>query len=323
MPKKLRDYLFPLGQGAKIYPQDLVGGNVGFGNVFYVKGSGGSDSNDGTTPETALATISEAHDRCTANQNDAVFLIAGNSASGAAANETAAVTWSKGFTHLIGIASPVITAGRARVVQTTADVSPSITVSGNGCIISNVQLGVFVDANVNVKVTGDRNYFEGVHFAGIGHATAGDDAAARSLWLSGADENRFVNCTIGLDTVERSTTNAELEVSDASTRNVFEDCTFLSIADNAGHLFVKAASAASIDRYLTFKRCMFHNAVLSTSTTLTTAMSLHAAVGGSVILDGCSVLGVTDWSDYYTALRGCNMPDITAANSGFMETITT
>ena len=94
-------------------------------------------------------------------------------------------------------------------------------------------------------------------------------------------------------------------------------------SDNAGALFFKAASAANIDRFVWFKNCMFHNAAYSAATTMTTAFSVHAAVGGSVILDGCSVLGVTDWSTDYTAVTGANMPDITAANAGFMETIAT
>jgi hypothetical protein len=141
--------------------------------------------------------------------------------------------------------------------------------------------------------------------------------------LAGAEENVFEGCTIGVDTFNRSAAGANVELASASNRNTFRGCFFPAFCDNAGALFVKAASAADIDRYVHFQNCTFHNAVLSSSTTMTVGMSIHAAVGGTVILDGCSILGATDWSSDYTAVKGCNMPDITAANAGFMETVAT
>ena len=172
-------------------------------------------------------------------------------------------------------------------------------------------------------MTSNRNYFYNCELAGICNSTTGDDTAARVISMSGAEENLFENCSIGVDTINRSTTNATLELASASTRNIFRNCMFPVLADNAGALFVKAAASGAIDRYLMFQGCVFHNAVYSTATTMTTGFSLHASVGGTVILDGCSILGATDWSDDYTALRGMNMPDITAANAGFMEQIAT
>lgn len=292
----------PLKYGHKIMPEDLAGmiGLAKVGNVWYVDGTNGNNSNPGDHPDQAFATVSKAHSSAVANQHDVVVLIAGGSAGGGSVSE-ASITWSKSFTHLIGNAAPNGIAGRARVVASTADTSPFVTISGDGCIFKDVQFGVFVDSNINVSVNGERNYFAGVHFAGIGHATAGDDTAARALELEGTGgvgENLFEDCVVGLDTIARSTTNAELELLDSSTRNVFRSSLFLSFADNAGHLFIKAdAAAAAVDRFTIFDRCIFHNAIHSTGTTMTEAIAAHGSLSGTLLLKDCTLVGATDWEN--------------------------
>jgi hypothetical protein len=323
---KLRDYIPALRFGAKIMPEDVAGmiGLPYIGNIFYVDSNSGNDTtNGGLSQNNALKTVAAAYAKCTSGNHD-VVLLAPSGGTGRTA-ETTAITWGKRFTHLIGNAAPSAQTPRAGMsFSGTAGTSVgSITFSENGCIIKNIALTTSDDNNSFVTVTGDYNSFLGVDFKGATNATTGDDAAARALVLTGAEENYFGGCTIGSDTYSRSTTNASLEMTAASARNVFEDCLFPIHADNAGALFFKAASAADIDRFVHFKNCMFHNAAYSASTTLTTAFSIHAAVGGSVILDGCSVLGVTDWSTDYTALVACNNPKVTASNSGFMESVTT
>jgi len=321
---KASSYIPALKFGHKIYPEDIAGmiGLPHVGEIFYVDATAGSDTaNAGKRQNDALATVSAAEDKCVSGNHD-VVIVAPTGGSGRTA-DTAAIVWDKRFTHLVGSAAPAAINPRAGISFGSAVVSPCLTISNNGCIFKNLTLGQFNDVNVLVTLTGNENYFGNVHFAGIGNATTGDDAAGRCIAMSGAEENLFENCTIGIDTIARSTTNTSLELASASTRNIFRGCRFPIYADNAGALFVKAASAADVDRFALFQDCMFHNAAYSGATTMTTGFSIHAAVGGSIILDGCSILGATDWSDDYTAVTGMNMPDITAANAGFMETIAT
>lgn len=315
-----------LGTDLKIFPQDIAGmiGLPYVGDVFYVDPNSGSDTaNSGTSQDDALATVATAYGKCTSGNHD-VVIIAPTGGTGRT-SETTAIDWAKRFTHLIGSSAPTMQDARSGMnfSGTTGTASGSFTVSQNGCIFKNITFTTSDDNNSFVTVTGDYNSFLGCDFKGALNATTGDDTAARALVITGADENYFGGCSIGSDTYNRSAANASLELTAGSARNVFESCLFPAMADAATPIFVKAASAADIDRFVWFKNCMFHNAAYSSSTTLTTAMSIHAAVGGSVILDGCSVLGVTDWSTDYTAVTGCNMPDITAANAGFMETIAT
>jgi len=315
-----------LMQGAKLNLNSFMGslGLPHYGSVFFVDPTNGSDSaNSGTSPDKALATVAAAYAKCTANQDD-VVVIAPTGGTGRT-TETTAITWAKRRTHLIGMSVPTAQDARAGMnfTGTTGTAAGSLTISESGCIFKNITLAGTDDVNVPVTLTGDYNYFEGVDFKGALNDTTGDDAAARALVITGADENLFKNCSIGSDTYTRSAANASLEFTGGSARNKFDGCLFPAFTDAATPLFIKAASAASIDRFAWFKDCVFHNAVLSSSTTMTVGMSIHAAVGGTILLDGCSALGITDWSSDYTAVKGCNMPDITAANAGFMETVAT
>jgi hypothetical protein len=45
------------------------------GNIFFVHGTSGLDTNDGTTPETAFLTITAALAACTAGNNDYIFVV--------------------------------------------------------------------------------------------------------------------------------------------------------------------------------------------------------------------------------------------------------
>lgn len=307
--------------GHKWYPQDMAGlvGQPYVGNVYYVDATNGSDSSSGKTWSDAFATLGKAEDVCTTYNYD-VIVVAPN---GNSITTEGSITWDKSYITVIGATAPVQLGQRARIGFGSAATSPCMTISGTGNRFINLKMSVEEDVNVLISLTSNRNYFYNCELAGICNSTTGDDTAARVLSLSGAEENLFDSCWIGLDTINRSTTNATLELASASTRNIFRNCMFPVLADNAGALFVKAASSGDIDRYVLFQNCIFHNAVYSTATTMTTGFSVSASVGGTVILDGCSILGATDWSTDYTALRGCNMPDITAANSGFMEQIAT
>lgn len=269
--------------------------------VFVVDPYTGDDGQPGTF-QFPMRTLLEAYNRCSDGRGDTVVLIGGprsDASTGMTVRLTATLTWAKNYTHLVGMAAPTRYGQRARITgpSTGGTFSPVMTVSGNGCIFKNFT--IFDDYTVDpvaMKVTGQRNYFENVNLQGMGAATGADDAAAASLWLSGGSENTFVNCTIGLDTIPRSTTNGEILFDTAAKRNKFERCHILSYSDNAGHLFIKAASSGDLDRGNLFEDCVFENAPtgVASGTTMTQAMNLHASAGGMVILHNCTTVGATD-----------------------------
>lgn len=292
--------------GLSQYGGAPVDGPIAFGKRFFVRPATGSDSNRGRKPTQALASLSQAQSLATASAGDVVYFISeGNSATNSSWRPTSAFTWSKDHTHLIGATAPIMFSQRARISTSTVSLTPMVTISANGCIWKNIQLfhGVTADqlGLICCSVTGDRNYFENVHFAGGGISTIADDAGMRSLKLSGASENVFNNCVIGLDTVDRATTaNAELEFdngsqSDGCARNVFDRCVLTTYGSGAHAMVI--VDADGIDRYALFRDCTFINAIQSGTTALTECFSCTAnsSPGGAIILQNPLSYGCGPW----------------------------
>jgi hypothetical protein len=263
---------------------------------YFVDARNGSDGNDGLTPATALATIIAAEDKCTANQHDTIFLLG----TGTAVSMTAALTWDKSYTHLIGICAPTQVAQRARIAHedaTYTGLSPLFNVTASGCIFKNVYCfqGV-ADATslINWQVSGGRNYFENVHFAGGGNASMAIDGCA-SLRLVGSEgENTFVHCTLGVDTIAAATGVRCLAITGGTPRNIFRNCNFTLYSAAAGAMFVEWEALSAVDRYMLFDRCNFFN---TGATTMSEAFSIPASVPSHrrCFLKDCWGYGFTDW----------------------------
>ncbi len=269
--------------------------------IFIVDPANGSDSNPGLTFQKPLKSLAAAYAKCTTNQNDVVLMIPGPTGD----NPTAAITWSKSYTHLIGLSGNLPGMGqRCRIVNhADNDLAVLFTLSGSGCIIKNVQFFDGKDKNEDgacVLVSGGRNYFENVFVAGMGHATPGGRAGSYSLKVSG-EENTFKNCTIGLDTIVRAAANAELIV--AGARNRFIGCDIRSNSVTAGKFLVKVDNTGGDLRDSIFENCLFFNYTTNWANGITDAFSMPA--GGSthfVILKGdCQLVGVNSgWADNLT-----------------------
>lgn len=302
MPRA-EDFIPALKMGHRIYPENIAGmlGLPHIGEVYYVDRTNGNDTtNSGTRQDDAFATVFQAESATTDGQHDVVVL-APESGSGRT-TEASSITWDKRFTHLIGSAAPTSLNVRAGMNFSSTATTPSFTHSSNGCVIKDVTITQFNDVNVLYSLSGDRNYFQGVHFAGIGHATAGDDAAARSLSISAGEENRFVDCTFGLDTVTRSTTNASVEQTGTCPRNQYHGCLFVAFCDNAGVVHFKADTGNCYERFVLFNNCIFLNADTASSTTMTTVMDLSTTGNGTVFLKDCWSKGATDWANNFDAV---------------------
>jgi len=254
-----------------------------------------------------------AFNACTANRHDTVVYIAGSSSI----TLSAALTWSKNYTHLIGVAAPTEIAQRARIFQlsTLTAASPLLTISASGCIFSNFYIFQGVDdatSLINVSVTGGRNYFNNVHFAGGGHATQAIDGGA-SLKLDGAEENTFNRCTIGVDTIDAATGMVGILFDGEAHRNVFRDCVVRIRAGNAGAAFVEVADSTGIDRDNTFVDCLFLN---NSGTDLTSGFVIPAGMGAprKIFLKDCMVYGATKLDANDRGVLFGNMNAVTGAD---------
>lgn len=270
------------------------------GSRFYLDPTNGSDGNDGTAPDKAFATLPVAYAALTSGKNDVLFYIPGTSSI----SLSALLTWSKSYTHFIGLCAPTRAGQRARIFQTASatGLSPLIDITGSGCIFANLYVfqGV-ADATslINIRVTGSRNYFENVHFAGGGHATQAIDGGA-SLYISGGSENTFHGCTIGVDTISAGTGMAGLvyAATGGAARNRFLDCDFTMYAGHAAAIFVELLGNSGLDRYHEFVDCRFTNL---SGTTMTQAFAVAAGFDPAnkrVLLSGdYAKIGVTKWDN--------------------------
>lgn len=232
------------------------------GGVAYYLNPGhpsASDSNAGTDPNFPLLTYAVAYALLVANQNDVLYYVGMD----ASITLSVAATWAKDYTHFVGLTAPTNVAQRARIFQlsTLTGASPLFTVSASGCIFKNLYFFQGVnDATslINVKVSGGRNYFENVHFAGGGHAAQAITGGA-SLMLDAAEENLFYRCTVGVDTIDAATGMSGLILDTDAHRNEFKECRFRMRAGNTGARFVTVADATGIDRDTLFDNCIFIN----------------------------------------------------------------
>ena len=278
----------PVGPGGAAWHQ---------GKVFYVDGEQGADGHSGLESRQPMKTLSEVYDKLTDQRGDKIILM-NDGATGSSMRLASTLTWSKSNTHLWGVSAPLVWSHRSRITGESggATFTPLITVSGNGNSFANFSM--FHDgttARYCMDISGNRNSFYNIAFHGLGNATAADDADAASVRISG-EETVFKNCTFGLDTIARSTTNSCVEIIASAARVWFEDCFFNAFADNSGALFVKIDGVNDLDRIAMFKNCVFYNAVESTATTMSQAFSVNNSAGGMVLLQNCTLIGATDWA---------------------------
>jgi hypothetical protein len=287
------------------------------GQVYYLDGANGSDNNNGKTPQTAFATLATGEAALTANQNDVLVYLQSETSISIATT----ITWDKDYTHFVGVCPATTVANRARIFNSgSTGNSPLLTISAKGCHFENFYIfqGSSAADTRCVDVTGGRNVFKDIHFAGIGHATAGADIPACSVKCNGAEENLFLNCTFGVDTIVRAAANSQLLFDGGALRNTFKGCKFISYSETAGALMVKWADSTACDRWTLFEDCLFYNFSANHANTLTEAFSLPATNATfDVILKGdCLLVGIDEWdsNDRGNLWIGCAAP--TAATSG-------
>lgn len=285
---------------------------------------GASDDNPGTL-EHPLKTIAAAYALCTSNLGNIIYLIGtSNIAADCTDDWSAGMTWSKSATHLIGL-SPGLVAQRSRIGQlsTATAVSPLLDVTGHNNVFANFHIFQGVDdatSLINVRVTGQRNVFDSVHFGGVGHATMSAAGAADVAIIGGA-ENLFKSCLFGLDTITRDADATNLLFDTAATRNMFVDCHFQAYISAATYCHVTVADGTAIDRWQRFKKCLFSSDSENQGTTQTNIFSLPATiVQGKILLEDCSYVtdGATGSGDWGAdkGIIWANMPAAAAAGAG-------
>jgi len=300
------------------------------GDSYFVDPTNGSDSYDGKTAKTAKATLPAGEELLTANQNDVLYYMAGS--SGITLSEK--LTWDKSYTHLVGVCSPVRMNQRARIFQlsTATNVSPLIDITASGCSFRNFYINQGVadtGSKVCVQVTGDRNYFENIHFNGIGNDTMDVDEAT-CLKMDGAHFCTFINCSFGSQSTSAGSaaTNSELWFDGESSQNVFEDCIFMRrIEHETNHVLVQIEDALGIGAFNLFKRSLFMYTSVNQAYTGGSVFEIPAISSKTriIVLQDCMAVAgngsATDWDSNDRGIIFANMPAPAALAAGGLATV--
>ena len=306
---------------------------------YFVDGTHGNDGNLGTSPTSAFKTLDYAYGKTTSGYNQIVYVIGGASSvnfSSAIASGGAGLVWANSETHLIGLCGPGSSGMRAHISNgaSTNLYTPMIEFRGSGCLVQNVEIfnggAHATEAAVAVLVTGSYNAFVNCQISGGGHATSAADNSCRSLVLTGngtggGGENTFRHCYIGLTTVPRGGTAAELEMTAHTPRNWFEDCSFAGAATVSTAVLVKIGTGG-IQDFVVFRGNLFINPGTSHGgqSIYAQALSCAAAPDGVVMmhdnLSGGATVCFTKFQSTASAVVFGDNPGSAASTYGIAAT---
>ena len=268
----------------------------GPGDIYYVDYRKGGDNNDGVTWETALRTYGAAIDRVTSNNNDFI-LIDGDST----VVETAMVSITKNRVHTVGVNGALGHYGQGAKISVgvTTAATDIATIKNTG--VRNTFTGIKV-INENTVAEGLYAWAEGGEFTRMFNmelykSTDLDDAGAAEL-LHNGDSLMVYNSTIGSSANETGDIRANVLVtatlSGKKCRDTyFENCIFLSKADDTDKVMVYGANATDVERMFTMKDCTFFNNPLSAGTPAHAVGFGAAQTEGAVLLKDCSSVDCT------------------------------
>jgi hypothetical protein len=255
----------------------------------------GSDGNAGTA-DFPVQTLTQAYSLTTSGNNDVVVLV-GNGGTTATQRLSATLTWANNATHLIGQTAPSLNQ-RARIstpTTATVNINPLMTISGSGCYFGNFSffqgVGQASTDEKLIDITGSRNVFDTIDFGGMGHANGAARAGSYIIKLDGAGENRFINCNVGLETVQRSAANASVVLTTAGAqRNQFLGCTFMMAASATSPLFFDLSAAGCLNgSSMLVQNCLLQNLTgISAASNPAVVATANAAINGVLLFDKCT-----------------------------------
>jgi hypothetical protein len=122
---------------------------------------------------------------------------------------------------------------------------------------------------------------------------------ASSLALTGADYNRFIECTIGADTMAFDADACGILGSTFASKNTFENCIIQAMISAAGYAHVQSADASGFGSWTMFKDCLFWTKSENHATTQTSVFEIHALSEGVIWLinsfAGCDEGTAAEW----------------------------
>lgn len=214
--------------------------------------------------------------------------------------QSIALTFDKNMTHLVGDYPAALMNQRSRIGH-DANFDALLTLSGYGNLLQSLYLmhGRGSATNLHaLEITGASNTVKNCHIGGPMHATEAGTAGYSALELTGALECYFKDSVFGIDTIARSAANSILRLGAGASRNIFEDCLFLSMASAGTPYFIEVLASVTFGWTL-FKNCQFINFSSNWASPLTVGiLNSSPSYSHRLAFDSkCSFYGVTDVID--------------------------
>ncbi len=271
-------------------------GLLGPGDMFYVDYRNGSDLNDGKTWAKALKTLSTAIDAVATNNND-VILVDGDSTVA----ETAMVTLSKNRVHIVGVNGSLGHYGQGAKISVGVTTAATDIATFKNTGVRNTFTGIkFINDNTvaeSLYSVAEGGEYARYHNCEFYKSTDLDDAGA-SEFLHNGDSTMFYDCTFGSSANITGNIRANVLVTATLAGKkcrdtYFENCIFLSKADDTDKVMVYGANATDVERMFLMKECTFFNNPLSAGTPAHAVGFGAAQTQGAVILKSCSSVDCT------------------------------
>lgn len=202
--------------------ENLQGSHKSVGSVFYWDPTGGSDSNAGTTPSTAVATFTKAQELCTAGKHDIIFALA-NDSSGVT-TYTTPISITKDTVKLRGPGY------QFQLIPSTSG-SDTVSISGNSVEFSGFYVktaaggsddGISIGASVNNTLVKDCWI---------------DSATSNGIVLNGSSRTKIQTCAI------ENSVEAGIAIANGTTLAKITQC----IVTGSGNDGIELIGASSTD----------------------------------------------------------------------------
>ena len=296
------------------------------GNYYFVDPTNGLDGNDGTSWETAVATIPAAYALATTNNDDVIVLD-----TNAVHPLTSMLTISKNRVHFVGDVYGRKYGQRARIYMgiTTAVTDIHMVKNlGTGNTFSGIKFWSDNTLTQNTSCVGEGGEYTCYRNCEFYDSTRLTSDTHAELLLNG-DSTQFFDCTFGSnadfisgDHVRPAVITTAGGVSGGSARSrdiLFDGCKFWKNAGGTTTAMVKVAADADLDRIVEFHDCLFNNSKLSSSVPAVaiSAPTLTASVialTGDTVAVNCTKIGTA------TGILNCTPARVATATIGIQAT---
>jgi hypothetical protein len=248
-----------------------------------------------------LDSIATAYAKCTDGAGDGIILWSyGTTTAMTTSYLTSAINWTKSGITVVGVCAPTYNQ-RARVANasTSNALANLLNITGNNNTFLNFSLfnGGTTGAGC-VYDSGYRNYFGNVHMMG-GMGMTTPTVSDYSLYLAGAQECTFDNCTFGSDTFDKTDiAGSEVQLASGVERVRFNNCDFLSYrsAGTTAGMINLVGAGDSITRNVVLDSCTFEMYRDGNVTAEVAVVIGTTPNNGFLLFQNCMRHGFTSWA---------------------------